>query len=166
MHKRHSFFHGSDVFPVAQPTMSKHWKNRLIELRFYFPLDTKKVISEMFPKPVSWIGMEKLNLTQSITHSLKELQSSNPNQWPGLILYSAITTLLKEGLLLPLFWLSHTSKIQQYIYIIWFLCQKSTTTTVLQPLKRSTCVSWQPRLRTGGFAGAKFHCLQALADGS
>jgi len=72
----------------------------------------------MFAMPISWIGMEKLNLMQNITHSLKELQSSNPNQWPGLILYSAITTLLKEGLLLPLFWFSHASKMQQYIYII------------------------------------------------
>ena len=36
-----------------------HW------LRFYVPLDTKLVISEMFPKPISWLGMEKKqNLTQ------------------------------------------------------------------------------------------------------
>jgi len=35
----------------------------LIELWFYVPLDTKHVISEMFPKPTSWISMEKLNVT-------------------------------------------------------------------------------------------------------
>jgi len=36
----------------------------LIELWFYVPLDTKYVISETFPKPISRLGMEKLNLTQ------------------------------------------------------------------------------------------------------
>jgi len=36
----------------------------LTELRFYIPLDTKQVISEMFPKPTSWLGMEKQILTQ------------------------------------------------------------------------------------------------------
>jgi len=36
----------------------------LTELLFYIPLDTKYVISETFPKPISWLGMEKLNLTQ------------------------------------------------------------------------------------------------------
>jgi len=36
----------------------------LIELRFYVPLHRKQVISETFPKPISWFGTEKLNLTQ------------------------------------------------------------------------------------------------------
>jgi len=36
----------------------------LIELRFYAPLNTKPGIWEMFPKPISWLGMEKVNLTQ------------------------------------------------------------------------------------------------------
>ena len=27
-------------------------------LRFYIPLDTKYVISETFPKPISWFDME------------------------------------------------------------------------------------------------------------
>ena len=35
-----------------------------IELRFYVSLDTKQVILETFPKPISWHGMEKLNPTQ------------------------------------------------------------------------------------------------------
>jgi len=30
----------------------------LTELRFYVPLDTKQVISETFPKSISWLGME------------------------------------------------------------------------------------------------------------
>ena len=34
------------------------------ELRLYVSLNTKQVISETFPKPSSWLGMEKLNLTQ------------------------------------------------------------------------------------------------------
>jgi len=37
---------------------------RLTELRFDVPLDTKQVILETFPKPIFWLGMEKLNLTQ------------------------------------------------------------------------------------------------------
>jgi len=39
----------------------------LVEVRFYIPLNTlntKKVILETFPKPISWLGMEKQNLTQ------------------------------------------------------------------------------------------------------
>jgi len=45
----------------------KAWRqalNKLIELRFYVQLDTKQVISEMFLKPISWLGIEKHNLTQ------------------------------------------------------------------------------------------------------
>jgi len=36
----------------------------LTELRCYVPLNTQQVISEMFPKPISWLGIEKLNVTQ------------------------------------------------------------------------------------------------------
>jgi len=36
----------------------------LTELRFYIPFDVKKVILETFPKPMYWLGIEKLNLTQ------------------------------------------------------------------------------------------------------
>jgi len=36
----------------------------LIELWFYALLYTKQVILETFPKPISWLGMEKLNLAQ------------------------------------------------------------------------------------------------------
>jgi len=36
----------------------------LTELWFFVPLDTKYVISETLPKPISWLGVEKLNLTQ------------------------------------------------------------------------------------------------------
>ena len=38
--------------------------NWLIELRHYVTFDIKQVISETFPKPVSWLGMKKVNLTQ------------------------------------------------------------------------------------------------------
>jgi len=34
------------------------------ELRLYVALNTKYVISETVRKPISWLGMEKLNLTQ------------------------------------------------------------------------------------------------------
>ena len=36
----------------------------LTELRFYVPLDTNYVIVETFLKPISWLCMEKQNLTQ------------------------------------------------------------------------------------------------------
>ena len=36
----------------------------LSEIRIYVPLDAKQIIVETFPKPISWLGMEKLNLTQ------------------------------------------------------------------------------------------------------
>jgi len=36
----------------------------LIDLWFYVPLNTKQVILEMFPKPIFWLSMEKLKLTQ------------------------------------------------------------------------------------------------------
>ena len=38
--------------------------NWLTELRFDIPFNTKWVILKTFPKPISWLGMEKLNLTQ------------------------------------------------------------------------------------------------------
>ena len=31
----------------------------LTEFRFYVPLDTKYVILETFPKPISWLGIKK-----------------------------------------------------------------------------------------------------------
>jgi len=36
----------------------------LTELWFYAPIDTKSVISETFPQPTYWRGVEKLNRTQ------------------------------------------------------------------------------------------------------
>ena len=33
--------------------------------------------------------------------ALKETQSTKPNQWPGLILFSSTTVVLAEGTLLP-----------------------------------------------------------------
>ena len=43
----------------------------------------------------------------------------------------------------------------------------TTTTTVLRPLYRSTCVSRHFQLRTGGhFVGSKFYCPHALAGGN
>jgi len=43
----------------------------------------------------------------------------------------------------------------------------NTTTTILRPLYRSTCVSRHLQLRTvlENFAGAKFYCTHALPDG-
>jgi len=47
-------------------------------------------------------------------------------------------------------------------------CSQTTTTTVLWPSYRSTCVSrMHLQLRTEeDFVGAKFYCLHSLADGN
>jgi len=62
----------------------------LTELWFYVPLDTKQVISETFPKPISWLGMEKLNLTQqkhTFTNQKKCTTTQNKHKKlePGLV---------------------------------------------------------------------------------
>jgi len=41
-----------------------HWISWVSELWFLRPTRHKQVILETFPKPVSWLAMEKLNLTQ------------------------------------------------------------------------------------------------------
>jgi len=43
--------------------------------------------------------------------AVKGTQSSNPNQWPGLILSSSTTELLMEGALLPLCRVSDASTV-------------------------------------------------------
>jgi len=46
----------------------------LIALRFYFLLNTKQVISETFskfPEAISWLGIEKINLTHHLTQCLQ-----------------------------------------------------------------------------------------------
>jgi len=50
----------------------------LTELWFYVQLDTKQVISETFPKPISWLGMEKTkpNTTKAHIHQSKETQNN------------------------------------------------------------------------------------------
>jgi len=46
----------------------------LIELWFYFPLDTKYIILETFPTPTSWLGMEKQpNVTKAHIHQSKDM---------------------------------------------------------------------------------------------
>jgi len=44
--------------------LHRYYQHMLGELTFYIPLNTKSVISETFPKPTSWLGMEKQTLTQ------------------------------------------------------------------------------------------------------
>jgi len=62
-------------------------------LRFYVPLDTKQVISETFPKPIFWLGMEKTttNTTKAHIHQSKEMYN-NKNKHkklkPGFIVTS------------------------------------------------------------------------------
>ena len=46
------------------------------------------------------------------------------------------------------------------------LFRNTTTTAVLRPLHRSTCVSRHLQLRAEDFVGAQFYCPHALADGN
>jgi len=50
--------------------------------------------------------------------------------------------------------------------IIISVAVRGNTTTVLQPLYRSTCISRHLQLRTGGFCWYKVYCPNALADGN
>ena len=58
--------------------------------RFYVPLNTKYVISVTFPKPISWLGMEKQNLTQQ-KHAFRNqkkctsTQNKHKKLKPGLV---------------------------------------------------------------------------------
>ena len=61
----------------------------MIGLWFYVPVDTKYVISETFPKPVSWLGMEK---TKPNTTEARITQSKN------IIQHKIDTKKLKPGL--------------------------------------------------------------------
>jgi len=47
-----------------------------------------------------------------------------------------------------------------YIYIL------TTTIAILRPLYRTTCISWHPQLRTGGFCWSKVLLPHALDDGN
>ena len=48
--------------------------------------------------------------------------------------------------------------------LVHTLLWDTTTTTVLQPLYRSTSVSWHLKLITGGFCWCQVFCRHALAD--
>jgi len=47
----------SGVAPLVPAVQCQH--HNCYWLRFYVPLNTKYVILETFPKPISWLGMEK-----------------------------------------------------------------------------------------------------------
>jgi len=75
----------------------------LIELKFYVPLNTKYVILETFPKPISWLGMEKLNVTQlkhTFTNEKKCTTTQNKHKKlkPGLVASYDIRPENGEGL--------------------------------------------------------------------
>jgi len=77
-----------------------HW---LIELWFYVQLNTKQVISETFPKPISWLGMAKQNLTQqkhTFTSQKKCTTTQNKHKKlkPGLVASYDIRPGNREGL--------------------------------------------------------------------
>jgi len=54
------------------------------------------------------VGRPSCHPTNNVK-TLKEEQSTDPNQWPGFILSLSNARLLSEGALLPLHWLSHAS---------------------------------------------------------
>ena len=94
--------HSLHLLPVLHTTAS-YW------LRFYVPLNTKQVISKTFPKPISWLGMEKQKLLQQqhiFTYQKKCTTTQNKHKktqarfscllrhpawkWSGPILVSAL----------------------------------------------------------------------------
>ena len=72
--------------------------------------------------------------------TMMETQSTDPNQWPGLIISSSTTGLLKEEVLLPLRWFSNasTSTIISITHIQPFYGSFSGTTRVRQYQKKSS----------------------------
>jgi len=75
----------------------------LIELWFYVQLNTKQVISETFPKPISWLGMAKQNLTQqkhTFTSQKKCTTTQNKHKKlkPGLVASYDIRPENRDGL--------------------------------------------------------------------
>ena len=70
----------SNRMPDDGTSKSKHWlQYQSTELSFYIPLDTKRVISETFHKPMSWPGIEKLNLNQKHTFTNKKILQHKMN---------------------------------------------------------------------------------------
>jgi len=72
-------------------------------LRFYVPLNKKQVISETFSKPISWLRMEKINLTQqkhTFTNQKKRTTTQNKHKKlkPGLVTFYDIQPGNGEGL--------------------------------------------------------------------
>jgi len=79
-----------DALHTTQQTTSKQWRDWLTELRFYVPLDRKMVTLETIPKPISWLDMKKLNLTQhkhACTNQKKCTTTQNKHRKlkPGLV---------------------------------------------------------------------------------
>jgi len=68
--------------------------------------------------------------------ALKETQSSDLNQWSGLVLSSSTTRLLKEEVLLPLRRLSDASTLQthQIRRVTWYNTECKVTTDCNQPI--------------------------------
>ena len=89
---------------------------------FYVPLDTKSVISDIFLKKISWLGMEKLNVTQqkhTFTNRKKCTTSQNKHKKlkPGLVASYNIKHGNREGL----FWFWCFIKLQLLTYTLTYL---------------------------------------------
>jgi len=63
LHTKYNRWRIESAMPETESSSSFDW---LTELWFYVPLDRKYVILETFPIPISWLGKEKLNLTENI----------------------------------------------------------------------------------------------------
>ena len=99
-------------------------------------------------------------------------QSTNSNQWPGLVFSWSPASLLTEGALLPLCWLSSTSTTHAARYCL--IKPDSCTTNIYVPLSgpgralSPVCVcvhtaafEWND-LRDIWFAGSPWHCLRHI----
>jgi len=68
---------------------------------FYVPPDTEQVTSETFPKPISWLGKKKPNITQqkhAFTNQKKCTSTITQKRKPGLVTFYDIQPRNAAGL--------------------------------------------------------------------
>jgi len=91
----HSVFYRPDALPAAQPTVSKHWRQN-----FTSQSTQNRSFRRRFPKPISWLSMEKLSLTQHLPIKRNALQHkmNTKKLKPGLVTFYNIRPENRVGL--------------------------------------------------------------------
>jgi len=90
-------------------------------------------------------------------------QSTNPNQWPGLVVSSSPASLPTEGALLPLCWLSNTSTTHaaRYCLIKSDSCCPGRALSPVCVCVHTAAFEWND-LQEIWFAGSPWHCLRHI----